>query len=89
LKITLDNARCSRRQNRGHLLRKAAHRGWNQSKRKKFIAFNKEERVGDLKSTLTSETEMLSLELVMLSFGLALVQYILTMMFSGGNVYLA
>ena len=73
----------------GHLLRKVANKDWNQPKRKKFIAFNKEERVGDLKSTLTSETEMLSLELVMLSFGLALVQYILTMMFSGGNVYLA
>ena len=41
--------------------------------------------VGDLKSTLTSDMEMQSLEFAQLVFGLALVQYFLTMTFC--NVY--
>ena len=42
--------------------------------------------VGDLKSTLTSDMEMQSLEFAQLVFGLALVQYFLTMMFWNGNI---
>jgi hypothetical protein len=42
---------------------------------------------GDLKSALTSDMEMQSLEFAQLGFGLALVQDFLTMMFGNGNVY--
>jgi hypothetical protein len=46
-----------------YLLRKAANREWNQPRRKKFVAVNKEQkRVGDLKIALTSAMEMQSLE---------------------------
>jgi hypothetical protein len=38
----------------GYLLKKAANREWNQPRRKKFVAVNKDEKeVGDLKITLT------------------------------------
>jgi hypothetical protein len=44
-------------------MRKAAHRELNQSRRKKFVAVNKDEKgVGDLKTTLMSDMEMQSLE---------------------------
>ena len=47
----------------GYLLRKAANREWNQHRRKNFVVVNKDEQgVGDLKTTLTSVTEMQSLE---------------------------
>ena len=37
-------------------------REWNQARRKKFVAVNKnEKRVGDLKTALTSDMEMQSL----------------------------
>jgi hypothetical protein len=40
----------------GSLLRKAANRESNQPRKKKFVAVNKDEkRVGDLKTTLTSD----------------------------------
>jgi hypothetical protein len=56
----------------GYLLRKAANREWNQTRRKKFVAVNKYEKVvGDLKAALTSDMEMQSLEfaqLVLLSY---------------------
>ena len=44
-------------------------------------------RVGDLKSALTSDMEMQSLEFAQLVFGLAVVQYFLTMMFWNGHIY--
>ena len=51
----------------GYLLRKAANREWNQPRRKKFVAVNKDEKgVGDLKTTLTSDKEMKSLEFAQL-----------------------
>ena len=47
--------------------------GWNQSKRKKFAAVNKDEKgVGDLKTALTSDMEMQSLEFAQLVSCLAL-----------------
>jgi hypothetical protein len=46
-----------------YLLRKAAKKEWKQPRRKKFVAINKDEKgVGDLKTTLTSDMEMQSLE---------------------------
>jgi hypothetical protein len=46
----------------GYLLRKAATRKWNQPRKKKFVAVNKDEKgVGDLKTALTSDMEMQSL----------------------------
>ena len=50
-------------------------------------AVNKDERSGDLKSILTSDMEMWSLEFDQLIFGLTLVQYFLTVMFWNGNVH--
>jgi hypothetical protein len=42
-----------------YLLKKAANREWNQARRKKFVAGNKDEKgVGDLKTALTSAVEM-------------------------------
>jgi hypothetical protein len=42
-----------------YLLRKAANREWNQPRRKKSIAVNKDEKgVGDLKTAFTSDMEM-------------------------------
>jgi hypothetical protein len=56
----------------GYLLRKTANREWNQARRK-FVAFNKDEKgVGDLKTTLTSDMEMKSLEFAQLVPCLAL-----------------
>jgi hypothetical protein len=47
----------------GYLLRKAAGREWNQSRKKKFVAVNKDKKgVGDLKTALTSDMEMENLE---------------------------
>jgi hypothetical protein len=57
----------------GYLLRKAANREWNQPERRNCIAANKAER------SWTSDMEMQSLEFAQLIFGLALVQYFLTM----------
>ena len=74
----------------GYLPRKAANREWNQPKRTKFVAAGcqicqqqstRMKGVGDLKSTLTLDMEMRSLEFAQLVFGLALVQYFLTMTF--------
>ena len=43
----------------GYLKGRAANREWNQPRRKKFVAVNKDEKgVGDLKSALTSDMEM-------------------------------
>ena len=43
----------------GCLLRKAANREWNQTRRKKFVAVKKDAKgVGALKSALTSDMEM-------------------------------
>jgi hypothetical protein len=56
-----------------YLLRKAANREWNQPRRKKFVAVNKDEKgAGDLKTTLTSDMEMLSLKFAQLISCLAL-----------------
>jgi hypothetical protein len=42
----------------GYLLRKAANREWNQPRRKKFVAVNKDKKgVGDTKTTLKSDME--------------------------------
>jgi hypothetical protein len=42
-----------------YLLRKAVNMEWNQPKRKKFVAVNKDEKgFGDLKITSTSDMEM-------------------------------
>ena len=56
-----------------YLLRRAANREGNQAKRK-WVG-----RVGVLKSVLTSDLEMQSLEFAQMVFGLALVQYFFTM----------
>ena len=57
----------------GYLLRKAANREWNQPRRKNFVAVNEDEKgVGDLKSALTSDMEMQSLEFSQLVSCLAL-----------------
>jgi hypothetical protein len=50
-----------------YLLRKVANREWNQPRRKKFIVVNKDEKgVGDLKTALTSDVGMQSLEFAQL-----------------------
>ena len=50
----------------GDLLRRGTHREWDQSKRKKCVAVNKEELVEDLKNMLTSGKEMQSLRCLVL-----------------------
>jgi hypothetical protein len=51
----------------GYLLWKAANREGNQPRRKKFVAINKDEKgSGDLKTVLTSDMEVQSLEFVQL-----------------------
>jgi hypothetical protein len=56
-----------------YLLRKSSNREWNQPRRKKFVEVNKDEKgVGDLKTALTSEMEMQSLEFAQLVSCLAL-----------------
>ena len=56
-----------------YLLRKAANREWKQPRRKKFVVVNKDEKgVGNLKTTLTSDMEMQSLEFAQLVSCLAL-----------------
>ena len=56
-----------------YLLRKAANKKWNQPRRKKFVAVNKDEKgVGDMKTALTSAMEMQSLEFAQLVSYLAL-----------------
>ena len=56
-----------------NLLRKAANREWNQPRRKQFVIVNKDEKgVGNLKTALTSDMEMQSLEFAQLVFCLAL-----------------
>ena len=59
------------------LLRRAANREWNQPKTKKST---KQKGVGGLKNISTSKMEVQSLEFAQLVFGLALVQYFLTML---------
>ena len=56
----------------GYMLRKAANREWNQPRRKQFVAVNKDEGGGALKSALTSDMEMQSLEFAQLVSCLAL-----------------
>jgi hypothetical protein len=57
----------------GYLLRKAANREQNQPRRKKFVAINKHEKgVGDLKTALTSDIEVVNLEYAQLVSCLAL-----------------
>ena len=54
-------------------MRKAANREWNQPRRKKFVTVNKDEKgVEDLKTALTSDMEMQSLEFAQLFSCLAL-----------------
>ena len=46
-----------------YLLRNTANREWKQPRKKNFVAVNKDEKgIGDLKTTLTSDMEMQSLE---------------------------
>ena len=57
----------------GYLLRKTANREWNQPRRKKFVAVSKDKTGhGNLKTALTSDLEMQSLEFVQLVSCLAL-----------------
>jgi hypothetical protein len=57
----------------GYLPRKAANREWNQPRRKKFVAVNKNEKgTEDLETALTSDMKMQSLELAQLVFCLSL-----------------
>ena len=56
-----------------YLPRKAANREWNQPKRKKCVAVNEMKEGGDLKSMLTSDMEMRSLEFAQLVFSFVLV----------------
>ena len=65
----------------GYLPRKAADGEWNKIKRKNCVAVNKAER------SWTSDVKMQSLEFAQVTFGLALIQYFLTVMFWNGNVY--
>jgi hypothetical protein len=54
----------------GYLMRKTANREWNQPRILKFGAVNKDEKgVGYLKTTLTSDMEMQSLDFVLSCFG--------------------
>lgn len=62
-----------------YLSRKAANREWNSPKERSVLQSTKLTGVGDLKSVLTSDMEMQSLEFVQLIFSLTLVQYFLTM----------
>jgi hypothetical protein len=56
----------------GYLLRKAANQDWNQCSQQ-FVAVDKDEKgVGDLKTALTSDMEMLDLDFVQLVSCLAL-----------------
>ena len=56
-----------------YLLRKATNREWKQPRRKKFVAVNEDEKgVEDLKTALTSDMEMQSLEFAQLVSCLAL-----------------
>jgi hypothetical protein len=51
----------------GYLLKKAANGEWNQPRRNKFVAVNKDKKgVGDLKTALASDVEMQSLEFAQL-----------------------
>ena len=59
----------------GYLLKKAANREWNRLKRKKYVVVYKVERHWDLKSTLTLDMKMWSLEFALLFFILVLVLY--------------
>jgi hypothetical protein len=57
----------------GYLLRRAVNREWNQNRRMKFVAPNKDEKgVGDLKTALTSDIQMQSFEFAQLFSCLAL-----------------
>ena len=71
----------------GYLLKKVANRDWASPRERTVLQSAKIKRIGDLKSTLTSDMEMQSLEFSQLVFGLALVQYFLTMTFWNGTVY--
>jgi hypothetical protein len=56
-----------------YLLRKTPNREWNQPRRKQFVIVNKDEKgVGNLKTALTSDMEMQSLEFAHLVSFLAL-----------------
>ena len=44
IEVALEAPRCTAAINMGNLLRKAANREWNQSRRKKFVAVNKDEK---------------------------------------------
>ena len=59
---------------------RAANRVWIQHKRVKCVAVNKAERSWNLKSALTSDMEMQSLELAEVISSLSLVQYFLTVL---------
>ena len=57
----------------GYLLRKSSKREWNQPRRKKFVAVNKDKKgVGDMKTHLTSEVDMQNLEFAQLVLCLSL-----------------
>ena len=57
----------------GYLPRKAPNREWNQPRRKKVVAVNKDEKgVGGLRTTLPSDMEMQGLEFAQLVSCLAL-----------------
>ena len=77
--IAFETPRCQRARAVGYLLRKATHKEWNQPKRKKYVAVNKEENTGDLKNILTSDMQPQSLEFFQLVFSLVFVQRFLTM----------
>ena len=62
---------------------------WNELKRQKCAEGCKAGTQSQLSKPLTLGVELRDCKFVLLGFALALVQYILTMMFSGGNVYLA
>ena len=52
----------------GYLLKEAANGEGDQPKRKKCVAVNKAERIGDLKSVLTLDMDVQSLEFAQLFF---------------------
>lgn len=64
----------------GYLPRKAANRDGTNPRKRSVLQPTKLKGIGDLKSTLTSDMELQSLEFAQLAFDLALVLYFLSML---------
>ena len=71
----------------GYLLKKAANREWDQLKREKCVAVNKAERKWSYEECFYIRYGDIDWEFAQLGFGLALVQYFLTMLPLGMVMY--